>query len=90
MYFSVSVYSQLNIIRANKIKLLALPTRTVGLMDVGSSTLSSGPTMAGPKSPHTTKNAIHVPSMKPMILSSTASFPVGPNVWNATQRKSNL
>jgi hypothetical protein len=39
--------------------------------------------ISGPKSPMTTKKAMHVPSRKPIMLNSTASLPVGPNVWNA-------
>lgn len=39
--------------------------------------------ISGPKSPTTTKNAITVPIRKPMIPSSTNSFPVEPRAWNA-------
>ena len=39
--------------------------------------------IAGPKSPITTKNAIAVPTRKPIILNSTHNLPTAPNVWNA-------
>ena len=39
--------------------------------------------IAGPRSPMMTKKATQVPNSSPMILISTASFPAGPNVWNA-------
>ena len=83
-----SPYSYRNKTNKNT-KTNALPIRTVGLMDVGSSMLSNGPIIAGPRSPQTTKNAMHVPSIKPMMLNSTANFPVGPKVWNATQTNRN-
>lgn len=46
-------------------------------------------TIAGPKSPTTTKNAMHVPIRNPMMQSSTTVLPGGPNVWKATGRKEN-
>jgi len=41
----------------------------------------------GDRSPITTKNATQVPSKKPIIPSSTASFPVEPYTWNAESKK---
>ena len=44
-------------------------------------------TIAGPKSPTTTKNAIQVPIRNPMMHSSTTVLPGGPNVWKAMRTK---
>lgn len=40
-------------------------------------------TICGPRSPTTTKYAMHVPIRKPIIPSSTANLPADPNTWNA-------
>lgn len=42
-------------------------------------------TIAGPKSPTTTKNAMQVPIRNPMTHNSTTVLPDGPNVWKATR-----
>ena len=38
-------------------------------------------TMGGARSPITTKKAIAVPIMKPIMLISTLNLPAGPKVW---------
>ncbi len=50
------------------------------------STFASDATMGGARSPMTTKNAVQVPSRKPIMLTSTASLPPEPNVWKAEGR----
>ena len=38
-------------------------------------------TMGGARSPMTTKKAIAVPIMNPIMLTSTLNLPAGPKVW---------
>ena len=46
--------------------------------------------MGGAKSPMTTKNAMQVPTMNPIMLISTASFPGAPKVSKAKTKMLNL
>ena len=45
--------------------------------------------MGGAKSPMTTKNAMQVPTMNPIMLISTASFPGAPKVSKAKTKMLN-
>lgn len=48
------------------------------------------PIICGPRSPTTTKYAMHVPNIKPMIKSSARNLPMCPNAWNASSSKLRL
>lgn len=61
-------------------------TRRLVLMSSGL-LFSIFPTISGPRSPTTTKNAMQVPRRKPIMKSSTKNFPVLPKAWNAKNSK---
>lgn len=42
--------------------------------------------ISGPRSPITTKKAMHVPNINPIIPISIMNFPSDPNAWNAITR----
>lgn len=46
--------------------------------------------ICGPRSPTTTKYAMQVPIKKPIMPTSTANLPAGPNTWNAEQQYFNI
>lgn len=52
-------------------------------LDFGDPLISE--TISGPRSPITTKKAMHVPSINPMIPISIINFPRGPNAWKAVK-----
>lgn len=63
--------------------------RTVCLKAGVLSIPKTDPTISGPKSPTTTKNAIHVPIRNPIMHNSAVNFPVDPNTWKAKTTNTN-